>query len=145
VTVSTTLTDVTQKWWPGEDGVVPVFAAVIERSGAWLLGKRPQHKRHGGLWEFPGGKLEPGESLTDAAHRELLEELGVAVGSVGAILYRRRDTDSVFEIIFVATTILGEPAALDHEVISWVGPGRVAEVNLAPTDHAFASTWVPTP
>ena len=57
---------------------VPVVAAVIRREGRYLLGRRPGHKRHGGLWEFPGGKLHDGEDAEAAAHRELDEELALA-------------------------------------------------------------------
>jgi 8-oxo-dGTP diphosphatase len=46
-----------------EGPVVRVLAAVIERDGKYLICRRPQHKRHGGLWEFPGGKFEAGETL----------------------------------------------------------------------------------
>src|SRR5690606_20769929 len=62
---------------------IRVLAAVIRRDGRWLVCRRPAHKRHGGLWEFPGGKLEPGESLLEAATRELEEELAVRVTGVG--------------------------------------------------------------
>jgi 8-oxo-dGTP pyrophosphatase MutT (NUDIX family) len=48
-----------------------VVAAVIERDGRLLVCQRPAHKRHGGLWEFPGGKCDPGESDAEAARREL--------------------------------------------------------------------------
>ncbi|HSG49130.1 MAG TPA: NUDIX domain-containing protein, partial [Longimicrobiales bacterium] len=54
---------------------IPVIAAVIHRDGRYLVGRRPDDKRHGGLWEFPGGKLDPGESWLEAARRELSEEL----------------------------------------------------------------------
>ena len=54
-----------------------VLATVIRRDGRLLVCQRPSHKRHGGLWEFPGGKVEPGESDLAASRRELAEELGV--------------------------------------------------------------------
>lgn len=118
---------------------VPVLAAVIERDGQWLLCQRPAHKRHGGLWEFPGGKLENGESLDDAAHRELREELSVAVRSVGASLFRRVDSGSHFEIIFVQVEILGEPVALEHDRITWVSMRDALNYSLAPSDRAFVN------
>src|SRR5690242_21147044 len=68
-----------------------VLAAVVLRYGRYLVCRRPAHKRHGGLWEFPGGKLEPGESLLDAANRELTEELNVSVVSVGEPIYSAHD------------------------------------------------------
>ena len=57
--------------------LVRVLAAVIKRNERYLICKRPENKRHGGLWEFPGGKIEIGESNFEAAVRELREELGV--------------------------------------------------------------------
>ncbi|MFL5614828.1 MAG: NUDIX domain-containing protein [Gemmatimonadaceae bacterium] len=53
---------------------VRVIAAVIERGGRLLVCQRPEHKRHSGLWEFPGGKLEPNEDDVTAARRELRDE-----------------------------------------------------------------------
>jgi 8-oxo-dGTP pyrophosphatase MutT (NUDIX family) len=53
---------------------ITVLAAVVTRDGRWLLCRRPDHKRHGGCWEFPGGKLEPGETHGQAAARELMED-----------------------------------------------------------------------
>src|SRR5688500_16930335 len=73
--------------WVSRDGVTPVLAAVIGRNGRWLICERPLTKRHGGLWEFPGGKLEVGESLADAARREVAEELGVTAIHIGSVLY----------------------------------------------------------
>jgi mutator protein MutT len=129
--------EVTDKWWPTPDGVIPVYAAVIEREGCWLLGQRPLVKRHGGLWEFPGGKLEPGESLADAATRELAEELGVEVDRIGDVLFARCDEASHFEIIFVATSIIGEPRALEHAQLAWVAWADAPNLALAPSDAAF--------
>ena len=65
------------------NGLVRVIAAVVWRGDRLLVCQRPAHKRHGGLWEFPGGKVEAGESDAAAARRELREELGVEVTAVG--------------------------------------------------------------
>jgi mutator protein MutT len=118
---------------------VPVLAAVIERDGQVLLCQRPAHKRHGGFWEFPGGKLETGESLDDAAHRELREELNVAVSGVGATLFRRVDPGSHFEIIFAQVEIVGEPVATEHDQITWVSMRDALNYSLAPSDRTFVN------
>jgi 8-oxo-dGTP diphosphatase len=120
------------------DPAVPVLAAVIRRGDRYLLAERPAHKRHGGLWEFPGGKLEPVESWLEAAARELREELDVEVVSVGEPIFRRRDPASAFEIVFVDVEIRGEPEALEHEQVRWVTVAEMAGLALAPADRAFA-------
>lgn len=123
---------------------IPVLAAVIRRDGRHLLARRPGHKRHGGLWEFPGGKLEAGESWLEAARRELAEELDVEVVSAAAPVYRSRDPGSSFEVVFVPVEIRGEPRAVEHEALRWVEldaraePGQGPEgLELAPADAAF--------
>ena len=67
--------------------MIPVLAAVISRNGSVLIAQRARHKRHGGLWEFPGGKIQPGESLLERERREIDEELGMWVARVGAIFF----------------------------------------------------------
>jgi len=117
---------------------VQVVAAVIEREGRFLVAKRPSHKRHGGLWEFPGGKLQPGEDLVAAARRELAEELGVQVQSVGPVDWSIQDAASIFVINFVRTSIVGEPTAREHDALAWVAPADLLRYELAPTDRLFA-------
>lgn len=106
-----------------------------------LLALRPAQKRHGGLWEFPGGKLEPGEGWKEAAARELNEELGVEVTTVGEPIYRRKDPDSRFEIVFVEIGIAGEPRPLEHDDLRWVTLPAAATLPLAPADRAFVD-WL---
>ncbi len=77
-----------------------VLAAVVRRDETYLIARRPRHKRHGGLWEFPGGKLEPLEDHLSAARRELAEELGIEVLNVGKVLFRQLDPGSEFLIEF---------------------------------------------
>lgn len=113
-----------------DDAPIPVLAAVIRRGDRYLLAKRPAHKRHGGLWEFPGGKLEPGEGWLEAARRELREELRVQVVRAGDPVFRRHDAASGFEIVFVPVEIEGEPEALEHEELRWVGREELARPHL---------------
>ena len=119
-----------------------MLAAVIERQGTVLICRRPAQKRHGGLWEFPGGKIEASETLAEAAHRELEEELAVRVVSVGEVLCAVRDPGSRFVIEFVAVEISGEPMAREHDEIRWVPPADLFTLALAPSDARFRdSKW----
>jgi len=119
---------------------VRVVAAVLHREGRYLLGRRPVEKRHGGLWEFPGGKLDAGESLLEAATRELDEELGLRVTGVGSVLLSVADGRSPFVIDFVEVFAVGTPAALEHEEIRWLLPSEMLALPLAPADAAFVRT-----
>lgn len=117
---------------------VRVVAAVIERDGRFLVCQRPAHKRHGNLWEFPGGKLEDGESIQEAAQRELAEELGVVVNSCGEQLFVIADPDSPFVIEFHPIEIQGEPVCLEHAALAWVKVSAMLALDLAPSDQRFA-------
>ncbi len=116
---------------------IHVVAAVIEREGRWLVGQRPAEKRHGRLWEFPGGKVRDGESTFDAARRELAEELAVQVAAVGKTLFTTRDGDSPFVIDFVEVSITGTATAEEHVEIAWVDLRGLQELDLAPADDDF--------
>jgi len=114
-----------------------VIAAVIQRDGRYLVAQRPIEKRHGGLWEFPGGKFEPGETVLDAAARELAEELDVQVSSVGDLLFAIDDPGSHFVIEFHPTTIAGEPACIEHTGLLWGTVEELLPLALAPSDRRF--------
>lgn len=117
---------------------VRVVAAVVERDGRLLLCRRPEGKRHAGLWEFPGGKLLPGESIAEAARRELAEELAVEVLSVGGLLLELPDPGSPFVVEFYRVEIAGEPVPLEHDGLAWVRPEDLGGLELAPSDRALA-------
>ena len=120
-----------------ETELVCVLAAVIERNECYLICKRPDHKRHGGLWEFPGGKIETDETDYDAAFRELREELDVTVTRVSEAVFKRQDEGSVFSIEFVPVKIVGEPQDIEHTGHSWVRAEDLLSFNLAPSDRIF--------
>ncbi len=120
---------------------VPVLAAVITRDARYLVCKRAAHKRHGGLWEFPGGKLEAGERWLEAAQRELMEELGLEVSDVGQPLFRVHDAGSPFEIVFVPVVASGDPVPTEHQEVSWALASELADYALAPSDRLFVE-WL---
>lgn len=114
-----------------------VVAAVMKRENRYLICQRPVHKRHGGLWEFPGGKCELGETDSDAVRRELQEELGIIVNNVGVVLFTAADPDSEFMIAFLPTTINGEPEPIEHSALAWATISELQQLPLAPSDRQF--------
>jgi mutator protein MutT len=125
----------------GAGPVVDVVAAVIrDPRGRLFIGQRPAHKRHGGLWEFPGGKVDPGESLAEAVARELREELRLTATWVApAPLYARRDPGHPFRILFVEADAVGEPELLEHQAVAWIPVPPPGSYSLAPSDAAFVA------
>lgn len=114
-----------------------MVAAVAACGDRFLVALRPEGKRHGGCWEFPGGKRRSGEGDREALERELWEELRVEVTRVGEVLHSARDPETPFVVRFVEVEIRGEPAPLEHEAVRWYPPARLRELPLAPADRTF--------
>lgn len=119
---------------------IPVIAAVIARDGRYLVGRRPDEKRYGGLWEFPGGKVDPGESWLEAARRELGEELGMDAAAVGDLLLSVGDEGSPYVIHFLEVKASGDPVPAEHTAVGWYTPDELAALPLAPADARFVSS-----
>ena len=101
--------------------ITEVAAAVIERPGEFLLAQRPEGKPYPGYWEFPGGKIEPGESPRDALVRELEEELGIHVTDATPWITRvYAYTHATVRLHFWRVTAwTGEPQPLEDQAIRW--------------------------
>src|SRR5215469_1890474 len=115
-----------------EDRVKIVVAAVIERSDRRLLiGQRRRGDTSPFKWEFPGGKVEQGETPEEALARELKEELGAVLRKcvpIGRVLYNYADTPEQLEIFFFAAAISeGELAPRTFEQIAWVLPKELGD------------------
>ena len=105
------------------DEVVEVVAAVIERDGKLLITRRRAGAHLGGLWDFRGGKADPGEPATRALEREILEELGVTI-RVGEPLATVdwAYPDKRVRIRFFRCVAQGEPRPLEGQELAWVAP-----------------------
>jgi 8-oxo-dGTP diphosphatase len=101
-----------------------------------LIAQRPQGKWQAGRWEFPGGKIEAGESPEAAVHRELAEELGVEVRELIAVRSFRHDYPdlSVDISLWLVPRFEGEPRGLDGQALRWVRPEDLAATNLLEAD-----------
>jgi len=118
-----------------------VAAAVVWRDDLLLLTRRPPGGRFGLLWEFPGGKLEPGETPAQALARELREELGVAAVPHETLAVRRHDYPQgpAVELHFVRCELESldfRPSAAVYEV-RWVRPAEVDPAGVLEADRAF--------
>jgi len=123
---------------------IRVVAAVVQRRDALLVCQRPAHKRHGGLWEFPGGKCEQNETDDEAVRRELTEELDVEVASVGPELFSIADPESPYLIVFLPAEIRGEPRAIEHDALRWDSLEHLTQLPLAPSDRRFVEFLLST-
>jgi 8-oxo-dGTP diphosphatase len=114
-----------------------VTAAVIERDGMVLLARRQAGDPLAAKWEFPGGKIEPGETPEQCLARELDEELGVRV-AVGEFLASSVYTyahGAIELLAYRVRLVAGEPMARVHDELRWVARDALAAYELAPADN----------
>lgn len=119
------------------EGPLRVTAAVIERDGRLLVARRRPGGRHGGLWEFPGGKLEPGEEPEAGLARELAEELGVEA-RVGALVCSVPFESPVLhlELLVYRAEIPSTDLRLrDHDEVRWLRAGEMEESEFSAPDR----------
>ena len=120
-----------------------VVAALIEADGKLLVCQRRRTDSFGLLWEFPGGKLEPGETPPEALARELQEELGV-VARIGPEIYRTRHQyselgEAIDLIFFEATVAPGDIRNQAFETMEWRSPETLRELNFLAADREFVA------
>ena len=120
---------------------IEVVAALIRKDDRFLVCQRPPDKARALLWEFPGGKIEPGESGPEALVRECREELGADIRVLGAFM----DVTHAYPDLTVHLTLYesriasGEVHKLEHSDIRWITPEEIDEYDFCPADQAFCA------
>lgn len=116
--------------------ITEVVAALIWDEDRFLACQRPAHKARGLLWEFAGGKVEPGETKTQALIRECREELAVtvAVGNVFMEVLHEYPDLTVRLTLFHAAIAEGQPQKLEHNDIRWITPAEIDNYDFCPAD-----------
>ena len=116
-----------------------VVAALIQKDGRFLICQRPAHKARGLLWEFVGGKVEPGESKAQALIRECREELGVTVTVQDAFMEVTHEYPdlTVHLTLYYARIAEGEPQKLEHNDLRWITPREIPQYPFCPADESI--------
>ena len=117
--------------------ITEVVAALIWNGDKFMICQRPAHKARGLLWEFVGGKVEPGETKEQALIRECQEELAVtlSVGNVFMDVVHEYPDLTVHLTLFNATIAEGVPQKLEHKDIQWITPGEIHNYEFCPANE----------
>ncbi|MCX7381766.1 MAG: bifunctional GNAT family N-acetyltransferase/(deoxy)nucleoside triphosphate pyrophosphohydrolase [Alphaproteobacteria bacterium] len=123
----------------GKPLVLVAACALVDRDGRILLARRPEGKKMAGLWEFPGGKLNPGETPEAALIRELKEELGIDVASncLAAFTFASHEYDSFHLLmpLYLCRRWKGTPTGRENQQLAWVRPDKLAEYPMPAADR----------
>ena len=117
--------------------IVEVVAALIWDADKFMICQRPANKARALLWEFVGGKVEPGETKEQALIRECQEELAItlSVGDVFMDVIHEYPDITVHLTLFNATIAEGEPQKLEHNDIQWITPNEIPNYDFCPADE----------
>ena len=132
---------------PSARDTVLVAAGVLEREGRILAARRKRGSHLEGHWEFPGGKLEPGESPEDCLVRELAEEIGVQVQprEILEVVFHRYPEKSVLLLFYRCDLLEGEPEPIECDEVRWVALADLPALDWAPADIPFVRRLAETP
>jgi 8-oxo-dGTP diphosphatase len=129
----------------GAEWLAVVAAALHREDGRWLMHRRPAGKHHAGLWEFPGGKVEPDEIPRESLVRELAEELGIACRSDALVPVAFADgapadgERALVILLYTLGTWDGEPRALEGGATGWFTPAEALALAKPPLDIRLAA------
>jgi 8-oxo-dGTP diphosphatase len=113
-----------------------VTAALIEKEGRYLVAQRPPGDWMEGHWEFPGGKVEPGEDPRRGLAREVREELGIEVdvGDIEEVLFHQYPGRAVVLLFFKCLLLDGAPNGLEGQDLRWASPDEMSKMPFLPAD-----------
>ena len=118
--------------------ILVVAAALVDADGRVLIAQRPEGKQLAGLWEFPGGKVEPGERPEQALIRELREELGIATkeACLAPFVFASHAYDSFHLLmpLYLCRRWEGTVTRHEHAALAWVRPNRMSDYPMPPAD-----------
>lgn len=123
--------------------MIVVAAAITAADGRVLVQRRPAGKAHGGLWEFPGGKVEAGETPEAALARELAEELEIAVDPDAAtpIAFASEPAGErhLLLLLYRVDRWSGEPRAMAADALAWCSPAALTALSMPPADRPLVT------
>ena len=124
--------------------ITEVVAALIWDDDKFMICQRPVHKARGLLWEFVGGKVEPGETKEQALIRECREELAVtiSVGDVFMDVTHEYPDLTVHLTLFNATISKGKTQKLEHNDIQWITPSEIQNYEFCPADEEILKALI---
>lgn len=112
--------------------------ALVDTDGRVLIAQRPEGKQLAGLWEFPGGKMEPGETAEETVVRELAEELGIETKTtcLAPLTFASHAYDdfNLLMPLFVCRRFWGFPQPREHQALKWVWPNKLRDYPMPPAD-----------
>lgn len=123
---------------PARSILLVVACALVDADGRVLIAQRPEGKQLAGLWEFPGGKVEPGETPEETLVRELREELGIEtqIACLAPLTFASHSYDDFHLLmpLYVCRRFTGIPQPLDAQALKWVKPVKLRDYPMPPAD-----------